>query len=67
MAQQIILEASRTYSTAERAVKAAQDRFGHIESLRFFIQTDTTGRFFPVFIGEKAVVHMVHLYFPIVA
>ena len=63
------LTAVRTYATAENAKKAAEKKL-HADTLRdvtWFIQRDEAGRFFPVFVGERALQHMVHFHFNVVA
>lgn len=68
MAQLIDLTPTKTYATRENAIKAAQKRYGddRYQDLTFFIATHTDGRFFPVFMGERAVRAGVHFHFNIV-
>lgn len=68
MAQQVELTPTKTYATRENAIKAAQKYYGgdHHQDLTFFVATHTDGRFFPVFVGERAVRAGVHFRFNIV-
>ena len=54
MAKFIDLDPSKTYATRENANKAANKIYGNNETLRFIICCNEVGRFFPVFLGEKA-------------
>jgi len=71
MAHLINLEPNKTYATRENAVKAVEKKFPSSEKqfdqLTYFIHTHTDGRFFPVFIGERALHAMVHFHFNVVA
>lgn len=69
-AQLIELTPSKTYKTREAAVKAVERKlagreFGKPQT--YFIATHTDGRFFPVFIGERACYDMLHFHFNVVA
>lgn len=68
MAQLIDLTPTKTYATRENAAKAAHKRYGddRYQNLTFFIATHTDGRFFPVFMGERAIRAGVHFHFNIV-
>jgi hypothetical protein len=68
MAKLIILEPNKTYATAANAVKAVEKVFpsGDDDGLRYTIQRTDDGRYFPVFIGMKAVEHGVHFRFHVV-
>lgn len=59
----ITLEPTNTYATRENAIKAADKKFSH---LRYIIVTHTDGRFFPVFLGEKAIQAGAHFHFCVV-
>lgn len=65
-------ESARTYATRENAIKAVEKRypaggsFGGSD-LQYLICTNDEGRFFPVFIGERALQAMVHFHFSVVA
>lgn len=69
MATLMNLQPSNTYATRENAIKAVEKKFGGAEysHLTYFINQHTDGRFFPVFIGERAVRAMVHFHFNVVA
>ena len=61
---QIKITAVKTYKTEANAVKAVQKT--RFEELRYFIMQNAEGRFFPVFIGEKAVQEGVHFHFNVI-
>lgn len=69
MARLITLECSKSYATAENAVKAVEKRFPDAsnDGLTYILQQTPEGRFFPVFIGERALQAMVHFSFNVVA
>jgi hypothetical protein len=54
----------KTYATRENARKAAWKVYG-TSDLRFMIVQVESGRFTPVFLGEKAVSAGVHFNFPV--
>lgn len=58
----------RTYATHANAVKAVEKKFPASENdgLRYFIMTNEEGRYFPVFIGVKAMDAGVHFHFNVV-
>lgn len=61
---------SRTYATAENAVKAVlkvfpADRAANSD-LNYMLLTDKDGRFYPVFIGERACNAGAHFHFCVV-
>lgn len=68
MAKLTILEPNKTYATAANAVKAVEKVFpsGDDDGLRYILQRTDDGRYFPVFIGMKAVEHGVHFRFHVV-
>lgn len=62
----------KTYATRENAVKVVEKKYGVADcaggtDLHYIICTHTDGRFFPVFIGERAVRRGVHFNFNVVA
>ena len=68
----IELEAPRTYATRENAIKAVERKFGPRmqrtdEQLRYIIYQNKEGRFFPVFIGERALQAGMHFSFNVIA
>ena len=63
---------AKTYATRANAVTAVQKRYPDAGSfggadLHYWVLQDDTGRWFPVFIGERALRHGVHLHFSVVA
>lgn len=59
---------SKTYATRDNAIKAVEKKFGsHIklgdEKLDFVIVANAAGRFFPLFLGERAIRAGVHFHF----
>ena len=65
MAKVLDLQPTKTYASRENAIKAVEKKmFG--DSLYYLILTHTDGRFFPVFIGEKAILAGVHFHFHVV-
>ena len=73
MAKLITLTPNKTYASVENAIKAVEKKypipgFSDEANLTYFIQREeTTGRYFPVFIGERAIRAMVHFHFNVVA
>ena len=67
MATLINIEPTKTYKTKENAIKAAEKMYSGYPELRYFIHTHTNGRFFPVFVGMKALELGVHFNFNIIA
>lgn len=66
-AKLITLEASKTYATRENAVKAVEKLYGNCDvTLRYFVQQNEQGRFFPVFIGQECLKYGVHFNFSVV-
>jgi exoribonuclease II len=60
----------RTYATRENAIKAVTKHFGDYEFDRnqsYFIAVHSDGRFFPVFVGERAIQACIHFKFNVVA
>lgn len=78
MIQQLVeLTPNKTYKTRENAIKAVDkffaDRVGAYKAqgltanLTYFLHTHTDGRFFPVFVGERALHAGLHFHFNVVA
>lgn len=68
-ARLIELQGVKTYKTYDNAVKAVEKKFGEREfnsNIIYIITTDKDGRFFPVFIGERAMQEMIHFHFNVV-
>lgn len=66
MATLVKLEATRTYATRENAVKAVAKK-NIPDEFRYIIHTDEeTGRFYPVFLGEKCIQYGIHFHFHVV-
>lgn len=64
------IEANKTYATEANAVKAVEKVFDEFEmnNLRYFIMRTADGsRFFPVFVGQSAILAGVHHRFNVVA
>ncbi len=57
----------KTYATKENALKAVQRLYGKptepSNGLRFLLTQNAEGRWFPVFLGERAVLACVHRHF----
>lgn len=68
MAKLITLTPSKTYATAANAIKAVEKVFPSADDdvLRYIIQRTEDGRYFPVFIGTRAVDRCVHFHFHVV-
>lgn len=72
MATLINLTPNKTYKTRDNAIKAVEKFFvgkDHkiYEVQTYFIHTHEDGRFFPVFVGERAVQAMLHFHFNVIA
>lgn len=69
MAHLVTFNPSKTYATKANAVKAVEAKFGpnqeHFGSadLHYVIMQNEEGRFFPLFIGERALHRGVHFHF----
>jgi len=61
----IELESNKTYATEANAIRAVE-KHNVNESLTYFINRTADGRFFPVFIGERAVQAGLHFHFSVV-
>lgn len=70
MSKQLVLNASKTYATEANAIKAVEKVFPKSDdnNLTYFIARtlDAEGRFFPVFLGERALQHGAHWHFNVV-
>lgn len=65
MARYIELEATKTYATKENAIKAVEKKFpeSNNDGLTYIIMKTEDGRYYPVFLGERALQAGVHLHF----
>lgn len=65
MAKQFTPTPNKTYATAANAVKAVEKLFPSAgeDNLNYLVLTDADGRFYPLFIGNRAVEKMVHFHF----
>jgi len=67
MSRLIALEPNRTYATEANAVKAVEKRYPADQGpLTYFIQKTADNRYFPVFVGERAIQVMAHFHFNVV-
>lgn len=62
------LTPNSTYATRDNAIKAVEKKFGERmtwdnEKLEFVIVANPEGRFFPLFLGERAVQAGMHFHF----
>ena len=63
------LNPSITYATRANAIKAVEKKFGPDDknsNITYIISITEAGRFFPVFIGERAIQAGVHFHFCVV-
>lgn len=71
MTRLITLKAAKTYATEANAVKAVEKAFPstdeYYNNLTYILQRTADGRFFPVFVGERALQAMAHRHFCVVA
>ena len=72
MAYSVEITPTKTYATVENAHKAVAKKFpanpdAFHNELRYMVMTHSDGRFFPVFIGTKALQYGVHFHFNIIA
>jgi len=65
MAKLLTLETTKTYATPANAVKAVEKLFpeSNNDGLTYVMLTTPEGRFYPLFIGERALQKMVHFHF----
>ena len=68
MARLITLTPNRTYATEANAVKAVEKKFPEAgnDNLWYFLQRTEDNRFFPVFVGERAIQAMAHFHFNVI-
>lgn len=67
MAEHVKLQPVRTYATEANAIKAVTKKMGDdADGLWYFVQRSDDGRFFPVFVGERAIQRGVHFHFNVV-
>ena len=69
MARLMKLQWNRDYATEANAIKAVEKRFPEAanDGLTYFLMRTPEGRFFPVFVGERALQAQVHFHFNVVA
>lgn len=60
MSHLIVIEPVKTFKTKQIAIKKAEEMK---TSARYFIMQSEDGRFFPVFVGDQAVLDLVHFRF----
>lgn len=71
-AHQIKFAPNKTYKTQANVVKAVEAKLGANEphfgaaDVHWFIMQGDDGRYFPVFVGERALQHGMHFNFPCV-
>jgi hypothetical protein len=64
---------TQTYATRKNAIRAVEKVYGPNQptfgaaKLHYLIMTNEEGRFFPVFVGERALQGMVHFHFCVIA
>jgi hypothetical protein len=67
----VTLTPTRTYASAENAVRAVRKVFladaAHCANLTYFLQRTADDRFFPVFVGERALHAGAHMHFNCIA
>lgn len=66
MARILKIEAHKTYATEQNAVKAVE-KCDISDELRYIIMKNDEGRFFPVFLGMKAIEYGIHFRFNVIA
>lgn len=69
MSRMMNLQWNRSYATEANAVKAVEKKFpaDRNDGLTYFLQRTPDNRFFPVFVGERALQAGVHFHFNVVA
>ena len=70
MAKLITLTPVRTYKTVENAIKAVEAKIyptNEMDQTYFIHREESTGRYFPVFIGNRAITAQLHFLFNVVA
>lgn len=65
MARYIKLEATKTYASIENAVKAVEKKFPEADNdgLTYIMMKTEDNRYYPVFLGERALQAGVHFHF----
>ena len=68
MAKQLILKLTKTYATEASVVKAVEKHYpaANEDGLRYLIMPTKDGRFYPIFVGNKAVECQVFRHFHVV-
>lgn len=66
MARLTKIIAAKTYATEINAIKAVE-KCNISDDLRYFIMKNDEGRFFPVFVGMKAIEYGMHFRFNCIA
>ena len=68
MARHLILQTNKTYASKDNAIKAVEKRYpaADKDGLDYIIMTNDEGRFFPLFIGSRALQAGVHFHFNII-
>jgi hypothetical protein len=70
MSRLVTLTSSKSYKTVENAIKAVEAKIpatNEMEQTYFIHRDEATGRYFPVFIGQRAVTAQIHFLFNVVA
>lgn len=65
MARILKIEAHKTYATEQNAIKAVE-KYELSDELRYIIMKNDEGRFFPVFLGMKAIEQGIHFRFNVI-
>ena len=70
-ANRIELSPAKTYASRENAIKAVEKVYGPHHShpgsadVRYIVAQTGEGRWFPLFIGNSAIAHGAHIFFPV--
>lgn len=69
MARLVTLEMTKTYATKANVEKAVEKKFGgdKYANLTYIIAIHDDGRFYPIFLGERALHAGVHFHFHVCA
>lgn len=61
-------EANKTYTNEKNALRAVYNKYpaDSEDGLMFIIHRNEEGRYFPIFVGERAIQAMVHFHFNVV-
>ena len=54
---------TRTFANAKNAIRAVEKTFGESNDLRYVMMQNSEGRFYPLFIGNSALMAGVHFHF----